>query len=243
MTTVKSPRRNYRSALRDQQAAATRAAVLRAARELFLSEGYGATTVEQIAERAGVSKPTVFSAVGNKQELLATVRTVALRGDDEPIPVAEREPWQRVLAEPDPYRAIGLEVTHLAELWSRYAEIKEVLRGAASSGEPALRTLWQQGEHERLIAARRFVTALAAKGPLRAGLDQDTAVDIAWLQTAPENYHALVTQRGWSRAHYEHWLADALTHALLAPNSSAAVPSPKYEHPAPTWPSADLRGA
>jgi AcrR family transcriptional regulator len=225
MANVKAARRNYRSALRDQQAATTRAAVLRAAQELFLSQGYGATTVEQIAERAGVSKPTVFSAVGNKQELLSAVRTVALRGDDEAIPVAEREAWQRVLAEPDPYRAVELEVKHLTELWSRYAEIKEVLRGAASSGEPALRQLWQQGEHERLIAARRFITALEAKGPLRTGLDRDIAIDIAWLHTAPEHYHGLVIERGWSRTQYERWLADTLTHALLAPKRAVSRPA------------------
>jgi len=78
--------------------------------ELFLAQGYGATTIEQIAERAGVSKPTVFSAVGNKQAVMAAPRTVALRGDDEAPTVAEREPWRRVVAEPDPYRAVELEV-------------------------------------------------------------------------------------------------------------------------------------
>ena len=134
MSAVKSPRRGYRSALRDRQAAQTRDAVLTAARELFLTRGYGATTIDQIAARAGVSKPTVFSAVGNKQAVMAALRTVALRGDDEAATVAEREPWRRVLAEPDPYRAVELEVAHLADLWSRWAELKEVLRGAASSG-------------------------------------------------------------------------------------------------------------
>jgi hypothetical protein len=81
--------------------------------------------------------------------VLAAVRTVALRGDDEPATVAEREPWQRVLAEPNPYEAIELEVEHLAELWSRWAELKQVLRGAASSGEPVLRELWATGEPSR----------------------------------------------------------------------------------------------
>jgi AcrR family transcriptional regulator len=214
---VKQARRGYRSTLREQQAAATRQAVLAAARELFLAQGYGATTIEQIAERAGVSKPTVFAAVGNKQAVLAAVRTVALRGDDQPELVAEREPFQRVLAEPDPYRAVELEVDHLADLWSRYAEIKEVLRGAASSGEPALRELWTAGEQERLIAAQRFISAVANKGPLRGGLDKRTATDIMWLTMAPENYRALVTERGWSQTQYKHWLGDTLTAALLPP--------------------------
>jgi AcrR family transcriptional regulator len=214
---VKASRRGYRSALRGRQAAATREAVLNAARELFLEHGYGATTIEQIAEHAGVSKPTVFAAVGNKQAVMTTLRTLALRGDEEPETVAEREPWQRILAEPDPYRAIELEAEHLADLWSRWAELKEALRGAASSGEPALRELWATGERQRVVAARRFVDALAAKGPLHDKLDRTTATDIAWLHTAPENYHALVNQRGWSRARYRRWLTETLTHALLPP--------------------------
>jgi AcrR family transcriptional regulator len=214
---VKQLPRAYRSELRDRQAANTREAVLAAARELFLSQGYGATTIEEIAQRAGVSKPTVFSAVGNKQELMTALRTVALRGDDEAAAVAEREPWQRVLAEPDPYRAVELEVAHLSELWSRWAELKEVLRGAASGGEPALRELWATGEQQRMIAARRFITALAAKGRLRDGLSTGAAVDIAWVHTAPEHYDALVGGRGWSSSRYERWLADTLTYALLPP--------------------------
>lgn len=217
MSTVKSGRRDYRSALRERQAAATREAILDAARELFLEHGYGATTIEQIAERAGVSKPTVFAAVGNKQAVITALRTLALRGDEEPETVAQRESWQRILLEPDPYRAIELEAQHLAELWSRWAELKEVLRGAASSGEPTLRELWATGEQQRITAARRLVDALAAKGPLRDKLDRRTAIDAAWLHTAPENYHALVNQRGWSISRYRRWLTDTLAHALLPP--------------------------
>jgi AcrR family transcriptional regulator len=40
--------------------------VLGAATELFITHGYRATTIEQIAARAGVCRPTVFTAVGNK---------------------------------------------------------------------------------------------------------------------------------------------------------------------------------
>ncbi len=190
-----------------------------AARELFLAQGYGATTVEQIAERAGVSKPTVFSAVGNKQEVLATLRPVALGADDPGPTVAEREPWQRVVNEPDPYRAVELEVEHLTDLWSRHAELNDVLRGAAGSGDPALQELFETGEGQRLIAAQRFVHALADKGSVRDGLDREAATDVVWLLIAPENYHALVSARGWPRARYEQWLTDALTHALLPPRA------------------------
>jgi AcrR family transcriptional regulator len=227
---VKPLRRGYRSALRDQQAAATRHAVLGAARELFLAQGYGATTVEQIAERAGVSKPTVFSAAGSKQAVLAAVRDVALAGDDLPVAIAERAPFQAVLAEPDPSRAIMLMAGHLTDLWGRYALIREVLRGAASSGEPALRDLWDLSEQQRLTASRTFVAALARKGPLRGGLGHDTAAEITWVHISPGSYLDLVIHRGWTPTAYQHWLAATLTAALLPP---PAAPSPR---PGPTKP-------
>jgi hypothetical protein len=43
----------------------------------------------------------VFTAVGNKQAVLKVVRDVALAGDDEPLDIAERPPFQAVLAEPN----------------------------------------------------------------------------------------------------------------------------------------------
>ena len=212
-------RRAYTSTLRERHAAATRQAVLDAARDLFLSQGYGATTIDQVAARAQVSKPTVFTAVGNKQALLAAVRDVALAGDDLPVAVADRAPYQAVVAEPNPYRAIVLMTAHLAELWNRYAGIREVLRGAASSGEPALREMWDASQQQRLTAARSFIATLAGKGPLREGLDAQTAADIMWLLMAPENYRALTVERGWSQEAYQRWLAGTLTAALLPPRA------------------------
>ena len=216
MPNVNQRHRIYRSVLRDQQSAATRRAVLDAGHRLFLSQGYGATTIDQIATAAGVSKPTVFTAVGNKQAVLAAVRDVALAGDDLPVAISDREPFQAVLAEPDPYRAIVLMVEHLADLWGRYAQIREVLRGAASSGEPALRELWELAEEQRLIGARKFIDALGRKGPLRDGLSQNAATDIMWTQMSPDNYLNLVVSRGWTVTAYRKWLVDSLAGALLA---------------------------
>src|SRR5919206_2770648 len=146
-------RRTYSSPLRRSQAEATRRAVLEAARDLFVTQGYGATTVDQIAERAGVSRPTVFRAVGNKQEVLRRVRDVAIAGDDEPVPIAERPIMETIRHEPDHRAAIDLLAAHLTGVASRYAPIYEVLRAAAASGEPELRELWDTEEAQRLTGA------------------------------------------------------------------------------------------
>jgi len=219
MADVKGSERSYSSPLRAQQADATRRAVLNAAGELFIAQGYGATTLDQIAARAGVSKPTVFSAVGNKQTVLSAVRDVAMAGDDQNVSVVERPLAEQIRQEPDPYRAVELLADLISGIGRRYARIDEVLRGAAHSGEPGLRELWQTSEEQRLIGARIWSTALAAKGPFRDGVDLDTATDLLWLYMAPDQYLRLVHVRGWSDDRYQRWLIDSLTGLLLPPRS------------------------
>jgi AcrR family transcriptional regulator len=208
--------RKYSSPLRERQAKATRRAVLQAARALFIAQGYGATTVEQIAQHAGVSKPTVFSAVGNKQTVLRAVRDVAIAGDDEPVPVAKRPATDRIRAEPDQRRAVALLTQHLTGVASRYAEINEVLHAAADSGEDDLRDLWRLEEDQRLTGARLWVDVLTSKGPLRPGLDHGTAVDVLWLLMSPDNYYRLVHRRRWTNQQYQQWLAASITQLLFA---------------------------
>lgn len=222
MTEVNTGRRGYSSPLRRRQAAATRAAVLRAACDLFVEQGYGATTVEQVAARAGVSKPTVFTAVGNKQTLLAVVRDVAMAGDDEPVAVDDRPAAAAVRAEPDQDRAIVLAAAAIVDVWRRYAAVDEVLRGAAASGEPDLRGLWAESERQRLVGARSWLTALAAKRPPRPGRDLDEAVDELWLYMAPDQY-ARLSARGWSDARVQRWLADRIRGLLRGPEEPAAA--------------------
>ena len=215
MVDVKGADRTYSSPLRTQQAAATRQAVLAAARELFIAQGYGGTTIEQIAAEAGVSKPTVFTAVGNKQAVLSAVRDVAMAGDDEQVAVVDRPLAQLVRSEPDPYRAVELLAELFTGIGRRYAEIDAVLRGAAHSGDPELRKLWQTSEDQRLFGARVWVTTLAEKGPLRQGLDVESAVDALWLYMAPDQYHRLVHARGWSPERFQNWISDTLCRLLL----------------------------
>lgn len=214
MTGVNGGSRAYSSPLRRRLAGETRAAVLRAAHDLFVRQGYGATTVEQVAAAAGVSKPTVFSAVGNKQTLLKVVRDVAMAGDDEPIAMSERPIADAMRAEPDQDRAIALAAAAMAGVSRRYAAVDGVLRGAAAAGEDGLRELWETSEAQRLTGARMWMTVLVAKRPAPEGFDLDAAVDQLWLYMAPDQYARLVHGRGWSDERAETWLADRIRELL-----------------------------
>ena len=63
-----------------------------AASELFVERGYTAASLREVAEVAGVARPTVAAAFGSKPALLRQVLDEALAGDDEPVPVTQR-PW------------------------------------------------------------------------------------------------------------------------------------------------------
>lgn len=208
-------KRRYRSPLRERQAAESRAAVLAAARDLFLEQGYGSTTVEQVASRAGVSKSAVFSAVGNKQALLTTVRDVALAGDDDPTPVRDRPSAERARSAPDVRTALDAIAGHIAAVHHRSGPIEELLEGAAATGEAELRDLWETAQQQRRTGAGLMVDLLRSKGPLRPGLDRAAAVDVLSLFMAPGAHTWLVTRCGWSPEDYADWLRATLAAQFL----------------------------
>ncbi|WP_300007191.1 TetR/AcrR family transcriptional regulator [Pseudonocardia sp.] len=60
---------------RTRDSAATRRALLAAARELFAAQGYEGTTVRAVADRAGVNQALLFRYFGNKEALFAEAAT------------------------------------------------------------------------------------------------------------------------------------------------------------------------
>src|SRR5919198_4307899 len=115
------PRRSYHSPRRQQQAAATRRAILEAAQRLFERDGYPATTMEAIAAEAGVALKTVYVAFTTKSGLLRALWDLLLKGDQDEAAVAER-PWYReVVAEPDPERQLRLNARNACVVKQRIA--------------------------------------------------------------------------------------------------------------------------
>src|SRR6476469_10997478 len=92
-------KRAYNSTRRRQQADRTRDHIISTARNLFIERGYNATTLESIAQAAGVSVESIYSIFGNKKAILLRVVHVAVVGDNEPASILEREKPQQVRAE------------------------------------------------------------------------------------------------------------------------------------------------
>ena len=213
-SSVKPPRR-YDASRRQEQARQTRAAVVDAARELFLERGFAATTVPDIALAAGVSVPTVYKAFPNKARLAKAVFDVAIAGDDEPVPMLQRDALGRVRDEPDAETKLRLYGGFLTEVAPRHVPVQLVIRDAAAT-DPQARAVWAELQAERLRAMTMFARALHDDGHLRAGMSINEARDVLWTYNSAELFQLLVIERGWSPKRYGRWIADALIAALLA---------------------------
>jgi AcrR family transcriptional regulator len=210
-------KRTYASALRAEQARATRRAIVSAAARLFVERGYGATTVDAIAADAGVSRKTVFTSVGGKVEALKLARDWAIAGDDEPVPVMQRPQVTRARAEPDARHVLRMYAGMVRERAERTAGIQMVIESAAGS-DPAVQALAEEGRQQRFTAMRDLAGELRKRGALRSELSRDDAADVLWLFNDARVYHRLVIERRWSPARFEAWLAEMLIAALIRPD-------------------------
>jgi AcrR family transcriptional regulator len=215
MAAAVKPKRRYHSPRRQEQAAATRQAIVGAAQRLFEEHGYVATTMDAIAVEAGVALKTVYSAFATKAGLLRALWDLLLKGDADDAPVADR-PWYReVLDEPDPERQLRLNARNACVVKRRIGPILRVIRSAAAV-EPDADALWQLIQSDFYANQRVLVAALEERDGLRPDLDVDRATDILWTLNHPDVWLLLVGERGWTAEQFEAWFADTSCAQLLA---------------------------
>src|SRR5215211_3659391 len=178
------PRRSYHSPRRRQQAAATRQGILEAAERLFAARGYPATTMEQVADEAGVALKTVYVAFATKSGLLRALWDLRLKGDQEETGVAERSWYREVVEEPDPQRQLRLNARNSRAVKARIAGVLKVIRDAAPV-DPDIEALWERIQTEFHANQRVIVERLAEGKALKRGLDIGRATDILWTLNHP----------------------------------------------------------
>ncbi|WP_068065393.1 TetR/AcrR family transcriptional regulator [Nocardia xishanensis] len=208
---------------------ANRAKMLVAARELFATRGYTATTMKAIADEAGMAVQTLYFTFATKRAILSELLDVEIAGDTEPVATMDR-PWFAAAVAAAPAEQIRLQVAAAATIYTRVSPLLEVVRSAATT-DPELAELWQTNITQRHLVQLRLAEALAAKTPLRHGITAARAADIAFAVLAPETYRLLVHDRGWTGDEWQSWATDALTLQLLPSGSSReeamGAPRPK----------------
>jgi AcrR family transcriptional regulator len=187
-----------------------------AARELFVELGWSRTTIDAVAVRAGVSRKTVFTSVGGKAALLKLALDWALVGDDEPVPMSERQVILEMEKLTDPRELIPRWAQFVAELEERAAPLADVLVVAADADAEAAK-VHAVSERNRLGGAEFIVARLTAISGLRSGLATDRAVAAALVLMDPVVHRTLVREHGWTRAEYAGWIERAAVAELLEP--------------------------
>jgi AcrR family transcriptional regulator len=208
----KPKKRTYDSSKRQEQARATRSAVLDAARTLYVAQGFTATTLQAVADEAGVSVQTVYAAFGNKQEVLRQLIGVAVVGDDEAVPLLERDAVQEIVAEPDQRKRARMQAALIAQILARVAPVAMVAR-EASGASPEAAEQWRAFMLERRVGMAHAAATLAGKEGLRVPIEE--AADVIHALWSPEMYTILVRELGWTPDRYEAWMADTLERTLL----------------------------
>jgi AcrR family transcriptional regulator len=208
------PKRRYHSPRREEQAAATRLAILEAAHRLFERQGYGSTTMAAIAGEAGVALKTVYLAFETKSGVLRALWNHRLRAGRDELPIAQQDWYREVLAEPDPERQLRLNARNSRAAKLRIAAVLEVIHTAAPL-DSDIAALWRRIEGDYHANQRVIVESLDEKGALKPELDVDRATDILWTINHPNLWHLLVGERAWTPEQYEQWTADLACSQLL----------------------------
>ncbi|HEY1574667.1 MAG TPA: helix-turn-helix domain-containing protein [Pseudonocardiaceae bacterium] len=207
-------KRTYDNSRREAKVRAVRAEVVQAAHDLFVTRGYSATTVEAVAEAAGIPQATVYRHFGGKRGILIAVLDVVFGGDDEPVEYRHRPEIRAALSDPDPAGLLDAFARMHPGVVARSAPIQQVLAEAAAA-DPEAAELLAIARNQRHAGQSRIAARLAGRGALREGLTEAEAADVIYALFSPELYRILAVERGWAPERLGEWLSTTLRTALL----------------------------
>lgn len=194
-----------------EERTATRRRVVEAARTLFLSRGYVATTMADIAGEAGVAMQSLYNVGQSKADLLHLVTDLAVAGDDQELMLLDRPAFVAIAHEPDPERQVEMGASLIAQTMERLAPIWVAYREAAAADPKAAANL--AAAHRRRRETFAGMIGMLPEDCLRQSLDDST--DTAWAIGSVDVFLLLRHLRGWDAEHYSAWLRRTLLNVLL----------------------------
>lgn len=204
--------RSYNSLVRREQAARTRQRILDAAGDLFVRQGYGTTSIRQIAGAAQVAPDTVYATFGNKARLLTALLDIRLAPGGQ-TSILDRPQMQAIREEREPRQLLRLFARDYAAMSARVRPVSEVLR-TAKAVEPEMAAVREEMEAHRFEYMQTIVQWLAQRAKLRVPVSR--AAQIVWALASPDVRRMLCDVQGWTTDEYANWLEDTLTTTLLA---------------------------
>jgi AcrR family transcriptional regulator len=197
----------------EEERRATRRRVVEAARHLFLTRGYVATTMADIAREAGVAVQSVYSAGQSKADLLHLVTDLAVAGDDDDVMMVDRPSLAAIADAPNSERQVELLAAAIADTLQRLAPVWVAYREASAvDAKAAANLVAAHGRrHETFGALIRTIPEQRLRRP------HDESTDTAWAIGSIDVYLLLCSIQGWDDARYSAWLTRTLVDQLLLP--------------------------
>ena len=211
---AKDVKRSYDSSRRREQARQTRQEILRVAHDLFVEQGYGRTTIADIARGAGVSPETIYATYKNKATLLHRVWDVTIGGDDDEVVFHERPEIQAIRAEPDLARRFMMHARMSTATARRMTPFALAVQGSAGAEESA-REMVEEMDRQRYEGIGVMAAEAAQTGQL--AVSEQECRDLVWATTDGLLWHRLVQVRGWTDEQYADWLGRMWVATLVDP--------------------------
>lgn len=209
---MNEPKRKYTLDKRARSAEENRARIIAAARELLSQSGYHGASVDEIAEKAGVSRQTVYVQFGTKKGVLQALAEHV-----------ERESYGRDMVEgahdsPTPGATIRNGIADQLAFFSANADLFRTFKAQAAH-DADFRDVWENRRRERLGVLRMMLEQLQREGKLQPGWDVEEAADWLWSLTNFERYDEMVLERGWPVTRLVERLREAVDQVILADTS------------------------
>ena len=151
--------RAYRTRGRSKRSAETREKIKTAVRELLTEGVFHESTVEEVADRAGVARATLYQHFRSRLEL---VDAICETFDENPALLRLRE----TVDDPDPDAALAGTIAHAMQFWSSEDPVLRHLYGVVSI-DPAAHDLVERQRNDRRSELERLARNLARGGRLR----------------------------------------------------------------------------
>lgn len=201
-------KRSYNSESRKVQSQKTKNRILASAKMLFESKGFEEVTINEIAQEAQVSAPSIYTIFQSKRGVLLGLMDEALS------PAQHAALVEQVTQEKCPRRRLEITATISRQLYDAEKVQLSFLRGA-SILDPVFKGIEIERERRRYQRQKATVEAMASEKAFRKDLSLTKVRDILWAFTGRDFYRMLVIERGWSSDEYEKWLAELLIQVLL----------------------------
>lgn len=187
----------------------TRAALLDAARALLEEHGPAALTMGATAERAGVSRRSVYLHFATRADLLVALydHVYEVEGLHDSL--------RPVLEAPDPVTALNEFAAHLARIRPRVRAAASAIQRQRRS-DPDFAAHWEVVSRDQRRICRHLIKALYRAGMLADSWTIASATDMLWALMSGDVVDNLTLDCGWSMNKYADHLATLMRAAFVA---------------------------